>query len=77
MRDVDDVLDILAIDLLGVVPEDEQIVVTTDRGEPAVLDKHFRARQAYLNIAHRISGNNVPLMRFGKPGFWGRLFGRK
>jgi len=77
MRDVDDVLDILAIDLIGVVPEDEQIVVTTDRGEPAVLDKRFRARQAYLNIAHRITGNNVPLMRFEEPGFWARLFGRQ
>jgi len=76
MRDMDDVLDILAIDLLGVVPEDEQIVVTTDRGEPAVLNKRLRTRQAYLNIAHRITGNNVPLMRFEKPGFWRRLFGR-
>jgi septum site-determining protein MinD len=76
MRNVDDVLDILAIDLMGVVPEDEMIVLTTDRGEPAVLDKRMAARQAYLNIAQRIMGNNVPLMRFQKRGFWARLFGR-
>ncbi len=76
MRNIDDVLDILAIDLMGVVPEDELIVLTTDRGEPAVLDKRMAARQAYLNIAQRIMGNNVPLMRFEKRGFWARLFGR-
>ncbi len=76
MRNIDDVLDILAIDLMGVVPEDELIVLTTDRGEPAVLDKRMVAREAYLNIAQRIMGNNVPLMRFEKRGFWARLFSR-
>ncbi len=79
MRDVDDVLDILAIDLLGVVPEDSRLVLTTDRGAPAVLDKKMRVRQAYLNIAQRVMGKNVPLMRFHQPGpfgWLGRLFGR-
>ncbi len=79
MRDIDDVLDILAIDLMGVVPEDERIVLTTDRGEPAVLDKRLAMRQAYFNIAQRIMGNNVPLMRFENRGFFAslaRLFGR-
>lgn len=76
MRSIDDVLDILAIDLLGVVPEDDGITLTTDRGVPAVFDQRLRASQAYRNIAQRILGNNVPLMKFESRGFWSRLFGR-
>lgn len=76
MRSIDDVLDILAIDLLGVVPEDDGITLTTDRGVPAVFDTRLRSSQAYRNIAQRILGNNVPLMKFETRGFWSRLFGR-
>jgi septum site-determining protein MinD len=63
MMDINDMIDILAIELLGVVPEDELIVVSTNKGEPAVLDKHSRAGQAYRNISLRITGENVPLMQ--------------
>ena len=76
MRTIDDVLDILAIDLLGVVPEDPRIVLTTDRGVPAVLDKRMHIRTAYFNIARRIMGNNVPLMHFRKRNWLQRLFSR-
>jgi len=62
MMDIEDMLDILAVDLMGVVPEDESIVVSTNRGEPAVLDKTSRAGQAYRNIARRIDGEVVPMM---------------
>lgn len=62
MMSIDDIIDILAVNLLGVVPEDEMIVVTTNRGEPAVLDSGSRAGQAYRNIARRITGEDVPLM---------------
>ncbi len=63
MMSVDDVLEILAISLLGIIPDDEHIVVTSNRGEPAILDKTSRAGQAYQNIALRIMGEEVPLMR--------------
>ena len=79
MRTIDDILDILAIDLLGVVPEDSDITLTTDRGVPAVYDKRLHVAQAYTNIGQRILGHNVPLMRFRRRGFWSaisRLFGR-
>jgi septum site-determining protein MinD len=76
MRGIDDILDILSIDLLGVVPEDKDIVLTTDRGVPAVFNKRMHAAQAYRNIAQRIMGNNVPLMDFRKPGFFKRLVNR-
>lgn len=62
MMSIDDIIDILAVNLLGVVPEDEMIVVTTNKGEPAVLDSGSRAGQAYRNIARRITGEDVPLM---------------
>ncbi|PKM82995.1 MAG: septum site-determining protein MinD [Firmicutes bacterium HGW-Firmicutes-14] len=62
MMSIDDIIDILAVDLLGVVPEDELIVVTTNKGEPAVLDGNCRAGQAYRNMARRIAGEDVPLM---------------
>ena len=73
MRDIDDVLDILSIDLLGVVPEDEYVILTTDRGTPAVLNRNMYVSQAYLNIAQRLMGNNVPLMNFQRRGFWTRI----
>jgi septum site-determining protein MinD len=68
LRDVDDILDILAVDLLGVVPEDKSIVLATDRGTPVVLGKRSWVATAYRNIAQRIMGNNVPLMDFREPG---------
>lgn len=62
MMDVDDMLEILAVKLLGVVPDDDSIVISTNRGEPAVLDNDSRAGQAYRNIVRRIMGEEVPLM---------------
>jgi len=62
MMDIDDIIDILAISLIGVVPEDEIIVVSTNRGEPAVLDYTSRAGEAYRRIARRLEGEEVPFM---------------
>ncbi len=79
LRDIDDILDILSIDLLGVVPEDKGIVLATDRGQPLALNRKHYVSQAYHNIAKRVMGDNVPLMDFREPGFFNalaRLFGR-
>ncbi|MDS1029404.1 septum site-determining protein MinD [Bacillota bacterium LX-D] len=74
MMDIHDIIDILAIDILGVVPEDEAIVVSTNKGEPAVLDNTSRAGQAYRNIARRITGEDVPLMNLdANDGFMSKL----
>ncbi|MBM7583066.1 septum site-determining protein MinD [Caldicoprobacter guelmensis] len=62
MMNIDDTLDILGIDLLGVVPDDERVVISTNKGEPAVLDEGSLAGQAYRNIARRLMGENVPIM---------------
>jgi septum site-determining protein MinD len=61
MMDVADVLEVLGVGLVGIVPEDEAIIVATNKGEPAVYDKRSRAGRAFLNAAHRIMGEDVPL----------------
>lgn len=81
MMSIDDIIDILAIDLIGVVPDDEKIVVYTNKGEPAVIDNKSLAGQAYRNIARRLTGENVPIMDMeAEDGFMfklKRLFGIK
>ena len=62
MMTLDDVSEILAIPILGVIPDDESIVVSTNKGEPAVWDNNSRAGAAYRNISKRIIGQEVPLM---------------
>ena len=61
MMAVTDVLEVLGIGLVGIVPEDEAIIVATNKGEPAVYDKRSRAGRAYLNAAQRILGEDIPL----------------
>ncbi len=62
MLSTDDVLDVLAIPLIGVIPEDETVLVSTNRGAPAALDDKCRAGQAFRNIARRLKGEEVPFM---------------
>jgi len=63
MMSVNDVMEILGIKLLGVIPEDERIIVSTNKGEPlSLVPKNNGAGQAYRNIAQRLTGVEVPLM---------------
>jgi len=69
-----DVIEILAVDLLGVVPDDETVVISTNRGEAAVTDKVSRAGQAYNNIARRLLGEDVPFLNLtGETGWLDRV----
>ena len=61
MMEVNDVLEILAIDLLGVVPEDEEMVVYANRGEPAILNPKSKAGEALKNMSKRIDGEEVAI----------------
>ena len=73
MMSSDDVVEILAVDLLGVVPDDENIVVSTNQGEPLVGSKSL-AGQAYENICKRIMGEEVPLLDLSKgTGFFSKI----
>ncbi|MFN8615047.1 MAG: septum site-determining protein MinD [Vampirovibrionales bacterium] len=74
MMDIDDVLEILSIKLLGIVPEDPSIIVSTNRGEPIVLDEDSIAGQAYRNIARRVAGEDVPFINLDEPtGIFDRI----
>ena len=78
MLSADDVLDLLAIKLIGIVPEDENVIVGTNRGNPVALDPKSRAGQAFRNIARRMRGEEVPFLDLDAgSGFWSRLMGRK
>jgi septum site-determining protein MinD len=74
MLSAEDVLDLLGIPLIGVVPEDETVIVGSNRGTPVAQDPKSRAGQAFRNIARRINGEEVPFLDLEKqPGLWGRL----
>jgi septum site-determining protein MinD len=62
MLDVADILECLAIKLIGVVPDDRNVTVSTNKGEPIVLDEKAHSGQAFKNIARRITGEEVPFM---------------
>lgn len=62
MMDVDDINDILAVKLLGVIPDDENIIISTNKGEPVVLNDNSRAGKALQNISNRLEGEVVPFM---------------
>jgi septum site-determining protein MinD len=62
MMDVNDVNDILAISLIGIIPDDETIIISTNKGEPAVMDPNSKAGEAFRNIVARIEGEDVPFM---------------
>lgn len=74
MLDAPDVIELLAVDLIGIVPEDESILVSANRGIPAALDEKSKAGRAFANIARRLLGEDVPFMDIqNDAGFFGRL----
>jgi len=74
MMSVDDVCEILSSELLGIVPDGEDIIESTNRGEPVVLLEHSRLGGIYDKIARRLEGELVPFTRLEEPGIFGRLF---
>jgi septum site-determining protein MinD len=70
MMTQDDVVEVLAVDLVGIVPDDESIVISTNRGEAASTDRTSRAGQAYTNIARRLMGEDVPFLILDTTGGW-------
>jgi septum site-determining protein MinD len=75
MMSTSDVVDILGIPLIGVVPDDEHVVISTNQGEPLV-GSDAPAGRAYQNIIERLTGKEVPFMNFDRGiSFWMRLTG--
>lgn len=75
MMSSEDVVEILAIDLIGVIPDDENIVISTNQGEPLVGTETL-AGQAYMNVSRRILSEDIPFLDLDiKEGFFSRLVG--
>lgn len=70
MMSVEDVTEILSVNLIGIIPEDTGIIVSTNKGEPIVNDENSKAGQAYMNVAARIKGEEVPFLNLEEPETW-------
>ncbi|MDY7077730.1 MAG: septum site-determining protein MinD [Chloroflexota bacterium] len=76
MLSVADVVELLSIDLIGVVPEDKGILISANRGQPLAFSKDSsRAGHAFHNVAHRLLGEDVPFLTLREPGVLQRIFG--
>lgn len=74
MLTADDVIELLAIELIGIVPEDEHVVVSSNRGQPVAMDGKSKAGEAFHNIARRMNGEKVPFINLEqKEDFFRRL----
>jgi septum site-determining protein MinD len=58
----DDVLELLAVELIGVIPEDENVIISTNRGTPVAMDGKTKAGEAFHKIARRLNGEKVPFL---------------
>jgi septum site-determining protein MinD len=68
MLSPDDVTDILAIKLIGIVPEDDTVVPASNSGVPVTLNHNSRAGIAFRNLARRLDGEKVPFMQLDESG---------
>ena len=74
MLGTEDVLELLAVDLIGIIPDDEEVTTSTNRGLPIVLNGKSKSGQAFRNIARRLDGETVPFLDLeDQGGFIGRL----
>lgn len=74
MMSVDDVVDILSANLIGIIPEDTGIITSTNKGEPIVHDLKAKAGSAYRNVAQRIQGEEVPFLELEEEkGFFSKI----
>lgn len=74
MLTTEDVVELLAIDLIGVVPEDEGVIVSSNRGQPVAFEARSKAGQAFQNISRRLKGEQVPFLDLDeKDGFFSKL----
>jgi septum site-determining protein MinD len=63
-----DVIELLAIELIGVIPDDENVVISTNRGQPITLDPKSKTGTAFKNIAKRLRGEQVPFLNIDERG---------
>ena len=73
MMSIDDMIEILAVKLLGIIPEDEEIIVSTNRGEPIAFQKRSQTAEAFSNLARRLEGEELPILALNKINLVDRL----
>jgi septum site-determining protein MinD len=74
MLSASDILELLGVKLIGIVPEDDSVIVGSNRGMPVAADGKSRAGQAFRNIARRLQGQDVPFLDLdAQSGLWGAL----
>ena len=74
MMDVDDIVDLLSIELIGVIPDDEYIITQTNKGEPVVQNRKAPSGKSYMEIARRILGENIEVSVPGREkGFFAKI----
>ncbi len=76
MLTADDVLELLAVELIGVIPEDESVIISTNRGQPVALDGKTKAGEAFHNIARRLNGETVPFLNLEEKEDFFKKLGR-
>ena len=79
MLSKDDVVELLSIELIGVIPESQAVLKASNSGKPIIYDEESDAGQAYQDTVKRILGEEVPFrfIDIEKKGFLKRLFGKK
>lgn len=77
MLGMEDILEILAVPLIGVIPESQSVLQASNSGTPVILDKQSDAGQAYDDFVRRFLGETVPhrFLEVEKKGLFRRLFG--
>ena len=73
MLSAEDVVELLAVELVGLIPEDEEVITSTNRGIPVALNGKSKAGEAFRNIAKRLNGEDVPFMDMEDEGILGRF----
>ncbi len=74
MMEVEDIVDLLSVDLIGVVPDDEYIITQTNKGEPVIKNKKAPSGKSYIEISRRILGENIEVTIPGREkGFWAKI----
>jgi len=68
MMSIEDVNNILGIDLIGVIPDSEKIIIASNRGEPIVLENKNGPGKVFENISRRLNGEEVPFMDLTNSG---------
>jgi len=66
MMDAQDIVDLLSINLIGAIPDDENVIIQTNKGEPSVTNPKSLSGKAYMETAKRILGEDIPVTIPGK-----------